>query len=155
MRETILINICFSLLLTAEEAESQWKARKLKYVRQGKITKAPSKSGSSTREAQEAKGNLDVYKLMPWLDEFVQTRRRKSNLRKSNTNSLTEDLEEKNENATLVLPVKVLLIMQMQFLNKIIICTLVLPPLKNRSYAESSLAISFLLILKPATTSSS
>ena len=45
-------------------------------------------------------------------------------------------------------------ITQTQFLNKITICALVLPPLKHRSCPESSLLISFLLILKPATSSS-
>ena len=96
------MNVYFFLLLTAEEAESLWKVLKLKYVRQRKIAKTPSKPGSITREALEAKGKLDVYKLLFWLDEFIQTRRRKSYRRELPqnfyTNTLTENLEEETEN---------------------------------------------------------
>ena len=101
IRETVLLSMCFSLLLTTEEDEThfnyQWKRSFIILLFSKKII----------------------------------IRRKKA-----------------------ILSVKALSIMQTQFLNKFTICALVLPPLKNRSYPESSLVISFLLILKPATSSS-
>lgn len=58
---------------------AQWNNLKARYTRQRKQAKSPGQSGCSTKEAQKAKGSLEIYHMLSWLDQFVSSRVRQVN----------------------------------------------------------------------------
>ena len=63
-----------------------------------KMIKA-KKSGTSTQEAMEAAGDVDVYEYVMWLAPFIAVRKTKSNITSINSSTENEahDLEDELE----------------------------------------------------------